>query len=193
LKDGTFLWKSSRGEFRSETNGLEGSRVVVSGHGRPAYTRGGQSYSLPRYMAGSRVAFHLPGALLLEHLQNELATIEFIHDPDSPNSSGIRVRTSLISDPNGLGRPPLEWTFDPATGLPTRLEYWMVASAMPYKKTRATIEMANYREFSGVLLPSLFTTYVNGAAEGTFRVSTARPNLGIAKEEFDLLPREVQK
>lgn len=193
LKNGTFLWKISGGEVRTEANGSQGASVVVSGHGRPAYTRDGQAYRLPAYMSRSRVSFQCPGALLLEHLQNDLATIEMIHDPDSAHTPGVRLRTSLISDPKGLGRPPLQWTFDPATGLPVHLEYWIVVSAMPYQRAKVAIDMASYRNYSGVLLPSVFATYTNGGLEGTFHVASAVANQRLANEEFDLLPREVLK
>lgn len=193
VQSGTFTMEGDGVEFRSEVNSPEGRNILATSHGHAAFAREGSTRVLPVHMSRVFYPIHMPGSILLRYLNDPLATIEMVTDSDPSASTGIRVRTSFVSDPNNIGVPPIEWTLDPQTSQPTQMQYWIVLDTRPRRTNSTVVRFSDYRKQFGILIPYHIESSSAGAAEGIFQVTSATANSAIPRAHFDLLNQGAQR
>lgn len=189
ISSGTFTWEAAGFEFRSQTDGPAGHRVLVTGHGRPAYAEADGTHQIPAHLAPTLLPIHMPGAILLRYLNDPLASVEFVDDQSAESTPGIQVRTSFAFDKHGIVAPPIEWTLDPQTFLPVQIKYSVIANAHPRIQWTNVVLLSDYRRQAGVMIPFHFVTITNGSPEGTFQVYSASANSRMPQSNFDLVPQ----
>lgn len=184
-RPGNFVWKDSGEEFRREFAGPDGNQVFVSGHGRPAFSRGQSVRRLNYHVARANPPLHLPAVVLFRQLQNQGYSFELVGDDTWAGQPVTRVRTRLDSDIVGQLVTPQEWLFDQLTGLPLRVEYRVPRNNNAQKFTEGATEFSDFRPVAGVLVPHRLVGYLEGAQQVVATLTAVSFNQGISPSEFD--------
>jgi hypothetical protein len=154
-----FIWTYSGNEFRNENNGATGSHVLVSNSGNPTDFSDGKWVSPPPVVARTNLPYHIPALVLLNELNNSGYTFVFLGPATINGNNAIHVQTCDNSDIIGHFFTAQDWYFDPATGLPLRVEYSYPISQDYRESVHGSIDFAEFKPVTGILVPFQLTMH----------------------------------
>lgn len=186
VKTSNFVWKDSGAEFRRERQTATATQVLLSGHGQPSATSNGITKKLFYHMTYTTPPFYVPGVVLLRELSDSRYSLILLGPATVSGRSAIRVRTSLQTNPVAAAVTQQDWFLDVATGLPLRVEYRLPSTADAADFQSAAATFSDFRQVSGVLVPSSIAGEQQGAAVSLVTVTSVTFNSGVNPAEFDL-------
>jgi hypothetical protein len=190
---GSFIWRDfllgTTHEFRRELNLGNTSRVIVSGHGKPAYSADGKAIALPNQVRHTQKPLHLPYLVWVSALSDSSQSVRLLADS---NANMIHIRIADESNPTLAIISATDWYFDGTTHLPLFVEF-------PIPKTRnlllfsvSRLEFGNFQRTSGVLVPmNLLARGLNGLVT-QFKVSSVDLSAPQVPAGFELPTGGVQ-
>jgi hypothetical protein len=159
----------------------------VSGNGQPLNSLYGVVTKVPAYISFSCAAFHLPAALLAAELNDSSHwSLTFVESTTVNGQPAVHVQTSLNTHPLIAKLSAQDWYFDPASGLPLRVEYRLVSANDISSYETAAMEFANFQAVSGVLIPFRLAEYGPNGERDVVTLNSVDVNTGLGPSDFIL-------
>ncbi len=187
LKAGTFIWEDAPPEFRYTIQTATETRVFVSGHGQPAYEKGGVVSPLFPHMATASMPFHLPALVLARWIANTNASITLAANDVVAGTTVIHVHMSLNTDAISSQVTTQDWYFDIGTAIPLRVEYRLPDNRQPQDFVVEAEQFSNFQTVNGLQIPYQITIIRDGAVQGVGTIKSVAFNTGLSSTEFDLV------
>jgi hypothetical protein len=172
-------------EFRDSFQSSTVTQSFVSGHGSPGMSSSGHVHSFTPHMALFRTATHIPIVVLSQMLANPSCNIEYAGTTTINGQAAIQVHLHIDTDILQQTFSVQDWYFDPATGLPLRLEYRLPGAGIPLQFASAAVDFSDFRPVQGVLFPFHLLSYRSGFVRSTISFSSITLNGPIASSDFD--------
>jgi len=181
----TFSWIGAGTEFRIENDTSNSTSVLLSGHGSPASVVNGALTSLNYFMARANPPFYLPGVRLVQELNNQLLTIQYIGTTTSHGIAAVQVHVSDDSDTQGSQVTPHEWLFDASTFVPLEVQLRLPANEDPTFYISASLDFWQFQNINGLLVPSQFSLSEGDLGTPSFTSTSVVFNSGVPQSVFD--------
>jgi hypothetical protein len=177
-------WGNGAPSFRRESH-IAGSRaVLLSANGQPVDTQAGIATKVPSYVTFSCSPVHLPGMVLTAQLNNSGYSLKFLGTTAVNSVLAVHIQSALVADPVTSAVSLQDWYFDPNSGLPLRVDYRVVNSGDPLNPGIASMQFANFRSVSGILVPFLLTETGLAGEQDIVTVTSVALNSGLSPSEF---------
>jgi hypothetical protein len=190
IRGGNFTWKdqfSPQGhEFRSEFQSGGQTEVFASGHGTPGWMHHGHVKTFTPHVANAELPIHLPAVILATRLANPNYSMTLAGQTQLNGQPAIRVHFTIDSDIVQETLGVEDWFFDPASGLPLRIEYRVPDTFDALKFVPAAAEYSNFQTVQGVAVPFRIIGYEDGSPRSIVTVSSVTINSQIVSSDFDL-------
>jgi len=184
LTAGTFTFTDQAGEFREMFQFGNVSKVIVSGHGQPAITRGTTTQSLPPFVVFANAPFHVPAVCLMLVLSDPNYSIS-LAGPSAVNSvPAIKVHVSKDVDETSAVTSPQDWYFT-NSGVPLRVEYRSPDATRPERYGVESLDYPSFTVVSQVAVPPTMTWSADGRPLATIVISSVQFNTTISPVAFD--------
>ncbi|MBI3662083.1 MAG: hypothetical protein HY234_03410 [Acidobacteria bacterium] len=184
LSSGAFVWKNAGAEFRYENQGKAGPSVFVSGQGRPAVLASGKTTKFNAHVSEANFPQHLAALVLFRALSDPRYKLVWIGLEPFGTGQLAHVRISLEIDEVTSVTTVQDWYFDPASGLPLRVEYRLPANSNALSFLNAAVEFSDFRMVSGVAVPFQIMLYEEGQKVGVAKLNSVVFNAGLSPSEF---------
>lgn len=179
----TFTWTFAGAQFRLDDVAGSGSHVLVSSGGSPQDFHDGAWMPVSPLLVRTNLAYHIPVLVLFQELQSSGYSFIFVGSTALNGKSAVHVQTRDDSDATGTLFTLQDWYFDPATGLPLRVEYPIPVSQNPSDSLRASIDFSNFQAVSGIEVPFQLVI-VEGPISFTASVTSATFNTSVNSSGF---------
>jgi hypothetical protein len=184
-KSGTFTWKTSAAEYRYEFHFSSTANIFLSGHGNPATVHNGTVTSISPQVGIANSPLHLPAEVLADAIANPQYSVVLSGKTTLNGAAAIKLRISLTTDMLSALISTQDWYFDPASGLPLRVEHRIPDTRRPENYVVAAEDFADFRTVSGLLTPFKITSYEEGALVAVETVTAVSFNNGLSPTDFD--------
>ena len=185
LSSGGFTWESSGRQFRYDNPAADGRSVLVSGKGGPVVTVAGKSSKLFAHMTDTSFPPHLAGLVLLQRFQNPNSSFQFVGNETLAGRPVIHIRSTLLEDAYSAAISTQDWYFDTSSLFPLRIEYRLPASGNALLTIPATVDLADYRNMNGIVIPFQISFSAGGQLGGVAKLSSINLNVSINPADFD--------
>ena len=184
----TVLWEDAWGTgapaFRRESHLGASTSVLVSGNGQPVDSQSGIATKVPKHVAFSCAAFHLPGVILAAQLNNAAYSFKLVEITAVNGLSAIHIQSALTTDQIASALSLQDWYFDPSSGLPLRVDYRIVNSPDLLNSGIVSMQFASFQSVSGILVPfRLIETGLTGEQD-VVTITSVTLNSGLSPSEF---------
>lgn len=191
VPSGRFTWtddfSGATYEFRHEVEAPDSTRVVVSGHGSPAFQKGSTSVrALRSHITYTTLPYYIPIVVLARALADSRYSVRFVGQASVSGRPAAEVSLKVDAGVLENALSEQKWFFDSATGLPLRVEYRLPSTVYELQSIPAVMELSDYRMVGGVTVPFTITSYEDGAAVATATISSVAFNVAVASSDFDL-------
>lgn len=164
--------------------------VIVSGHGNPvAQDHNGKRTTLSRRTAWGNLSPHLVALYLYAELNDQRYTLL---DGGSTVVHGRPALVVMAKHPTGVAKhqhdsvTAQKWLFDAATHIPLKVEYIVPGARDGVADAVRSVELSNYAQVSGVLVPMQSSYYMYGKLEAVTTLTSVRFNTGLSPSEFEI-------
>jgi hypothetical protein len=171
-------------EFRRESGSPGNTSIFASGHGSPGYqNHGTKARPLSQHVTIAALPYDLPAILLFAELSDPNFSLRFI-----PTSGTDLAHVEITNESTPFLKKLLrqDWYFDPATGLPTRVDYLVPSTLDAFTTIPATCTYGTFARTEGVLFPSSILASEDGKQIAQVIISTVTTNSSLAESMFDL-------
>ena len=186
---GTFSWTvevtSTGYEFLNQVQSNGTLSIFASGHGSPKMSLDGQVRPFFAHMEFASPPVHLPFMIFATAISSPGYTV--ISAPALLIGGASVLHVHISNDADGITQSlsAQEWYFDPS-GLPLRVDCRVPDPFNALNSLLGTKDFANYKQFSGVLVPTTITSSLNGRALSIASVNSVQLNPAVADSIFDL-------
>jgi hypothetical protein len=182
---GPVRWENAGPEFRYEVPAASGTRVLVSGYGRPAILEGGHVTRLSSHVSTSDLPVHL-APYLLSIAINDTSHYQ-VSDVSTGTDSGrhfFAVTVVLSSDWLSSQLTKRAWHFDATTMLPYQVDYLLSDNFNALNTIAAKVLVSDYHNIAGTWFPFHIVTFVNGQQVTDVTLASMQCNVAIPPNEF---------
>jgi hypothetical protein len=179
-------------EFKDTFQSAELTQNFVSGHGNPGLISNGQTRKFYPHVANSRLALHVPAIVLAGVLSNASYSINWVGSITINGQAAVQIHLHLDTDRFSQTLAAQDWYFDPASGLPLRVEYRVPDTEDPMKFINAAASFSDFRSVQGVLTPFRIQTYEDAHVRHILILSSVTFNQPTPSSDFDLPPAVAQ-
>jgi hypothetical protein len=179
----SFTWMSAGSQFRTQITTGTGTRIYVSGNGSPVDQENGVSIPVPSFVAQANLPYELPALVLLNELNNPNYTISYVSTQQINGNPAIHIHTCDDTDFTSSLVTPQDWYFDTISGLPVRVEYKLPQDTDAQHPLPLSIDFANFKSASGVLVPYQLTMNEGPVVE-VATVTSVALNSGLSSSTF---------
>jgi hypothetical protein len=179
----SFVWTYAGNQFRNENDAATGTHILVSNSGNPQDYRDGTWVTSPVALSRANLPYHIPALVLFSEINNAGYSFAFLGTKTLNGVNAIHVQTRDDSDAIGTAYTSQDWYFNPATGLPVRVEFQIPTDQNSKDSLQASIDFSNFRVISGVLVP-LQLDIAEGPATCTAAVSSVAFNANVDPNGF---------
>ncbi len=180
-----FNWIGAGPEFRMETDTGTTASVFFSGHGSPARMLNGAVSGLNYFVARANPPLYLPGVRLLQELNNQALTIQYIGGVQVHGVPAVQIHVIDDSDAAGSLVTPHEWYFDATTFLPLEVQYRVPPNENAGDYLNGTLDFWQFQTASNLLAPSQITFSRANAPTKSITVGSVTFNSGVPQSTFD--------
>src|SRR5271169_3055671 len=154
---GQFKWENSGPDFHYEETVNSVTSMVVSNHGSPASEAGTAVMHFPPHFTAT--LFPRPLIVLILNQYASDVTVG-LATSTSGSSNGTKVEVTFPESSDPLARKTqLEWTFDPQSGLPTKVHQWVPGYPIANFISQSDTYLSSYNTLGGVLVPTHIDEY----------------------------------
>jgi len=164
--------------------------IIVSGHGKPiAEDHTGKRIPLSRRTVWGNISPHLVALYLYAELTDLRYSVLY---GGSDTVGGRRAIVIMSSHPTGTGKHPHDsatarkWFIDASSYLPLKIEYIVPSARDGGNDAVRSVELSNFKQVNGVLVPFQFTSFISGQLESTTTLHTVKFNVDLPASEFDI-------
>jgi hypothetical protein len=186
---GSFTMKDHFGaqghEFKDAFQSAALTQTLASGHGNPGLLSNGHTKNLNPWSANSRLPVHLPAMILSGLLANANCNIISAGQATINGHTAIQIHFYVDTDIVQQTLSVQDWYFDPATGLPLRVEYRIPDTSNPTIFISAAADFSDFRPIKGVLFPFHILAYQDGKPQNLLAVTSVAINQSISSSDFD--------
>jgi hypothetical protein len=177
-------WGKGAPSFRRESHVGGSVSVLVSGNGQPVDSQGGITMKVPRHVAFSCAAVHLPGIILAAQLNNVGYSFKFVEITTLNGQAAVHIQSALTSDPVASALTLQDWYFDPSSGLPLRVDYRVATSPDLLNPGIVSMQFANFQSVSGILVPFRLSETGLAGEQDVVTITSVTLNSGLSPNEF---------
>jgi hypothetical protein len=177
-------WGKGAPSFRRESHVVGSASVLVSSNGQPYDLQGGFTTKLPRHVALSCGAVHLPGIILAAQLNNSGYSFKFVETTTLNGQAAVHIQSALTTDPVASALTLQDWYFDPNSGLPLRVDYRVANSPDLLNPGVVTMQFANFQSVSGILIPFRLLETGLAGEQDIVTITSVTLNSGLSPSEF---------
>jgi hypothetical protein len=182
----TFTWIVAAREFQYASSSNGQSAVTVSGHGNPAVAEAGTTINLSALFAATTKPFHLPGLVLLNELQDQTRSVLFVGTEALPSGPAAHVKITSIAGGWPIVALDQDWYFDPSTGLPDEVVYWVPSADSDASLISITTMFQSYGAAGGLPFVQSLLTEPQGLTSTSCSLQIPQLNTSPAPSTFDL-------
>jgi len=180
-----FSWIGSGVEFRMETDTGPATSVFYSGHGAPARSFNGDLSALHQFVARANPPFYLPGVCILQELNNQALTIQYVGGIQIHGTAAVQIHVSDDSNPESSLVTPHEWYFDASTFLPLEVQFRLPPNENAGDYLVGILDFWQFQVVGGLSVPSQTTISRANAPTKTVAVASVAFNSGVSPSTFD--------
>ncbi|MGH9670812.1 MAG: hypothetical protein ACRD3A_11965 [Terriglobales bacterium] len=183
---GAVTWKTSGSSVRYEFNAGDASTTVVFGAKDAVVISGNQYKRLAAHERDVLFIPHLLGPQLLRRLKDPDFSFAFLGTENVNGAAAARIRVRWEANDIETEISRQDWLIDVATGLPVRVEYWLVDDRNLANTIAGATDFSDFRFVSGVTVPFRMVSYFDGQPWQETLVSSTVFNGGVSPSEFDV-------
>jgi hypothetical protein len=173
-------------EFKDSFQSAALTQTLASGHGNPGLLSNGHTKNFNLWSANSRLPVHLPAMILSGLLANANCNITSAGQTTINGQAAIHIQfhvdTNIVTQTLSIQ----DWYFDPATGMPLRIEYRIPDTSNPSLFISAAADFSDFRPVQGVLFPFRVVAYQEGNSKNVMTITSVSVNQPLASTDFDL-------
>lgn len=173
-------------EFRRERSESGRTKIFVSGHGKARFHDGSKLHAVPMHVLLANLPFHLPVVVLFREFSDPKYSIEWVGSETLNGASVIHIKCVREDDPVNAAVTAQDWYLDAASGLPVKVAYRVPILRNALKTEQASVEYADFRNESGVLLPFTLKHHPSSGNLETITVSAYSFNVPTSASDFEL-------
>ena len=187
---GNFTWEDqitlSGHEFNDTFQSGSGTQHFLSGHGSPGLVTNTGVRKFKPHVGNFRVPVHLPAVVLTSLLANPNCNIGLATQATLNGQTVVQIHLHIDTDMLQKSLSVQDWYFDPATGLPLRMEYRVPDANLPDKFAIADADFSDFRVVQGLAIPFEILVTEDGSLRNILTLSSVAINPAVSTADFDL-------
>jgi hypothetical protein len=180
-----FSWIGEGAEFRFEIDSGQNANLFLSGHGSPARISNGSVSPINYHVARANPPFYLPAVRLLQELNNQQLTIQYVGSATVHGQAAIQIHICDNSDTIGSLVTPHDWYFGASSFLPLEVQLRLPTNENAADYINGAYDFWQFQTINGLLVPSQLTLSKDNLPTKAFVVGSTTFNLGVPQSEFD--------